>query len=577
MSMRGIVYLVGAGSGDPGLLTMRGAELLGRADLVIYDGLVNPSLLQLAKPNAEIICASKHDRLNRISQSELNALMVAKARAAKCVVRLKGGDPYTFGRGGEEAATLAQAGIAFEVVPGVSSVQAVPAYAGIPLTHRAYGSVVVIVSGHNPPDSPQNRVNWAQIAALQCTVVVLMGLKNLGQIASALVAHGMPANTPAAVISWGTTTKQQTVVGTLDCIAAKAAQAGLRPPCVTIIGGVVVLHEKLNWFEHRTLFGHRIVVVEPGGKSRAVAQALREAGADVIKIRVTRVAPTQQTKLDAAIRRLDTYDWILFSNPAAVEMFFNRFFELQNDLRKLGRIRLGTYGPVTAEKLRELRLEPDAVPTSHTLPLIIEALQSHGNICHQRILLLRGVGAQKPVPEALVRLGAKVDVVECFSMEPDLTDRTGEAAQFARQGADWIIFCSSTDILHFHVRFNLPELIDRFQHMRIALTTPRIRWALEKLGLTAAVVGDPGDPEQFVSAIASRQVPTPPVKDKCRDENAPLYSGQLDAQSMSAFNQPTANQPIHSIQAKYISVGPGKNSTAPFSEQTANTTTPKSP
>jgi uroporphyrinogen III methyltransferase/synthase len=244
-----MVYLVGAGPGDTGLFTLRGAELLSRADTVIYDGLVNLELLRLARADAEIIYGGKHDTARRVSQEDINALLVAKGREGRTVVRLKGGDPCLFGRGGEEAEVLAEAGIPFEIVPGVSSIASVPAYAGIPLTHREHGSVVTIVTGHEDPDSPANKVDWAGLGKTSGTIVVLMGLRNIQAIAKTLVAHGRPADTPVAIISRGTTPGQATLIGTLATIGAQLEQGDLPAPAVTVIGDVVNLREKLNWFE----------------------------------------------------------------------------------------------------------------------------------------------------------------------------------------------------------------------------------------------------------------------------------------------------------------------------------------
>ncbi len=248
MSSSGIVYLVGAGPGDPGLFTMRGVELLRQSEVVIYDGLVNPELLRFAPPAAEVIYGGKHDRTRSVSQEEINALLLAKAREGKRVVRLKGGDPYVFGRGGEEAEVLADAGIPFEVVPGVSSFHAVPAYAGIPLTHREHNSMVTIVTGHLDPQSPANRLDWAQLARTPGTLVVLMGLRNIPQIAATLIAHGRSPATPVAIVSRGTTRRQVTVAGTLATIASRLDEARLPPPAVTVIGEVTKLRGKLDLY-----------------------------------------------------------------------------------------------------------------------------------------------------------------------------------------------------------------------------------------------------------------------------------------------------------------------------------------
>ncbi len=249
----GFVWLVGAGPGDPGLLTLRGAELLRQAEVIIYDGLVNPELLELARPEAKLVYGGKHDPSRCISQDEVNAMLVAEARQGKRVVRLKGGDPYLFGRGGEEAEVLVEAGIPFEVVPGVSSVQAVPAYAGIPLTHREHSSCVTIVTAHEDPASPKNKVDWARLAKSQGTLVLLMGLKHLRAIAAELERHGMPAQTPAAVISRGTTARQRTVKAPLNALADAMEAAKIAPPAITVIGEVVSLREKLDWFGSKSL------------------------------------------------------------------------------------------------------------------------------------------------------------------------------------------------------------------------------------------------------------------------------------------------------------------------------------
>lgn len=503
MSTRGIVYLVGAGPGDAGLLTLRGAELLRRAEVVIYDGLVNRDLLQLSPASAEIIYGGKHNRTHCVSQEELNALLLAKAREGKRVVRLKGGDPCLFGRGGEEAEVLAEAGIPFEIVPGVSSIQAVPSYAGIPLTHRHHTSSVVVVTGHEAPSSPSNRVDWAQLAKLPGTLVVLMGLKNIRQIAVALVAHGRPPGTPAAIISHGTTGRQKSVAGTLADIAALAARAGLSPPAVTVIGDVVNLRDKLNWFERRPLFGRRVVVTQRSHLAGPLLGLLGEHGAQVLQVPASRFAPPADTaRLDRAIAQVKSYHWIIFSNPSSVEIFFERFFRTHDDWRELGGARLAAYGPVTAGKLRELHLHPAAVAADHKPQLIVAALAKCCNLSGQRILLLRGQYDKKPLPEALCKLGALVDDVACYAAKPETADPTGDAARLVEEGADWVVFASGLSIKHFHERFDLPQLLARFPGMKIALTTHTSQWALDRLGLTpAAVAATPHDVGSLVNEI----------------------------------------------------------------------------
>ena len=507
MSANGIVYLVGAGPGDAGLLTLRGKEVLERAEVVIYDGLVNRELLRFAPPSAEIIYGGKHDRTRCVSQAELNALLLAKALAGKRVVRLKGGDPFVFGRGGEEAEALAAAGIPFEVVPGVSSVHSVPCYAGIPLTHRQYASSVTIVTGHDGLSSPANKVCWVGLAKVPGTLVVLMGLKNIQAITATLIAHGRSPNTPVAIVSRGTTRRQHTAVGTLDTIAELASQSGISPPAVTVIGEVVNLREQLDWFEQRPLFGRRVAVTQRLDLARPLVTALRERGADVLEVPATRWVPhPDRTRLDKALTELASYDWILFTNPLGVEFFFQRFFQVHHDLRQLGPARLGAYGPRTGQKLREWRLQPAAVAPDHKTPLILEAITKCGSVQGQKFLILRGDSAFEQVPEALEKLGAVVDVVPCYAVVPETEDLTGGAAALIEEGADWIVFASGLALEHFHERFDLPGLLARFPGTRLAIASPTVRWALDRLHLAPAAISRPDDAEDMVNAIVKAEV-----------------------------------------------------------------------
>src|ERR1019366_615367 len=299
---KGTVYLVGAGPGDAGLLTLRGAELLRRADVVIFDLLVNPGLLRLAPAGAELISRGKQKSADALSQAELIELMVAKARQGKCVVRLKGGDPYIFGRGGEEAEALAAAKIHFEVVPGVSSIVAAPNYAGIPLTHRDHCSSFTVFTGHEDPDDAKTALRHAQIAKIPGTKVVLMGTEKLSDWTKSLIQHGMSPETPVAMIRWGTMGRQQTVAGTLATITGLARAKKLSPPALTIIGDVVKLRGKLNWFEQRPLFGRSIVVTRRSEQAGSFAQRLTELGADVLEVPTIKI--TQPKETDAIVDAL---------------------------------------------------------------------------------------------------------------------------------------------------------------------------------------------------------------------------------------------------------------------------------
>ena len=505
---KGIVHLVGAGPGDAGLFTLRGVELLGRADVVIYDGLVNRELLRFAPPTAEIIYGGKHDRTRCVSQAELNALLLSKAREGKRVVRLKGGDPFVFGRGGEEAEVLAAAGIPFEVVAGVSSVHSVPCYAGIPLAHRDHAASVTVVTGHDAPSSAPSKMDWPALAKNPGTLVVLMGLRNIQQIAATLIAYGRPTDTPVAIVSRGTTGRQRTTVGTLDTIAELASRAGISPPAVTVIGEVVNLRKQLNWFERRPLFGRRVAVTQRPDLARPLVAALHERGAEVLEVPATRWVPHPDRggMLDKALARLHSYDWILFTNPWGIDFFFERFFQIHHDLRQLGPARLGAYGPRTGQRLREWHLEPAAVAPDHKTPLIMEAITKCGNVRWQKFLVLRGDVAYEKVPEALEALGAMVDVAPCYAVVPETEDVTGGAAALIEEGADWIIFASGLAIEHFHERFDLPALMARFPAMRLAIASPTVQWALDQLALLPAAISRPDDVEDLVNAILKVEV-----------------------------------------------------------------------
>jgi uroporphyrinogen III methyltransferase / synthase len=499
---RATAYLVGAGPGDAGLFTLRGVEVLRRAEVVIYDGLVNRELLRYVPPGAEIIYGGKHDRTRCVSQDELNALLLSKALEGKRVVRLKGGDPFMFGRGGEEAEVLAEAGVPFEVVAGVSSTYSAPGYAGIPLTHREYASGVTIITGHDDPVSLARKVDWPGLAKARGTLVVLMGLRNLPLIASTLVAHGRPADTPVAVISRGTTGRQQVVVGTLATVAELAREAGIKPPALTVIGEVAKLRERLNWFERRPLFGRRVAVTQRSDLAQPLIAVLRELGAEVLEVPASRWVPhPHRAPLDKALAQLESYDWILFANQLGVEFFLDRLLQVHGDVRRLGRAWLGAYGPRTGQKLREWHLHPAAEAADHKLQLIMGAINQCGSVRGKRFLVLRGDVATEAVPEALEALGATVDVVPCYAVQPETDDLTGGAAALMEEGADWIVFGSGLAIEHFHGRFSLPGLMARFPGTRLALASDSVQWALENLSLSPSAVSLPDSVEDLVSKI----------------------------------------------------------------------------
>jgi len=504
MKSQGIVYLIGAGPGDIGLLTLRGAELLRRADVVIYDGLVNGDLLKLASPKAKIIYGGKHDRTRVVSQDALNDLLISEALEGKCVARLKSGDPYVFGRGGEEAEALAQAGISFEVVPGVSSVEAASNYAGIPLTHRDYCSSYTVVTGHEDATKPESRVPWDLLARLPGTLVILMGLKRLRLITGLLLQHGRDGQTPVALIRWGTTGHQEVLEGTLDTIAEKAERAGLQPPVITVIGDVVRLRSKLDWFGKRPLFGQRIVVTLPFEIAAPLVRPLRERGAEVMEVPAMRhVTPTDSRPLQEALANLKEYDWLLFSSPKSVSMFFEAFFKVHADWRDLGSVRIAAYGPQTAEALKALHLRVDAIAAEHLGPEIAEALSKHGSIAGQKMLLLRPLGSSLKVPEFMATLGMSVHDAFCYQTEIEMDDSSGDAAKLLESGADWITFAGYAEVFRFHKRIDLVKLSQKFPRLRFATIGPKTGDLVCSLGLTVSAQASKAEFESLVEALVN--------------------------------------------------------------------------
>ncbi|MHB8519642.1 MAG: uroporphyrinogen-III C-methyltransferase [Limisphaerales bacterium] len=502
MKRRSMVYLVGAGPGDAGLMTLRGAELLGRAEVVIYDGLVNRDLLRLAPRTAELIYGGKHDRVRAMSQEALNGLLIAKAREGKTVVRLKGGDPYVFGRGGEEAETLVTAGIPFEVVPGISSAEAVPNYAGIPLTHRACCSSYTVVTGHEDPGKDQERIDWAQIAKIPGTLVILMGVKQIRTIAATLVANGRSPGTPVAMVRWGTLGRQRSIEGTLATMADLVDAEHFTLPAVIVIGEVVRFRRRLNWFEKRRLFGQRIVVTRARDQAGQLARLLEERGADVLQIPTIKTGPPRnKAAFVEALAGLNGYDWMVFTSVNGVTAFFDHFFKKFQDLRDIGGVRLAAVGPGTAAQLRALHLQVDLVPEESTAVQVAKAFAAFGSMENLRVLLMRAEVANPELPKLLEEMGAIVDDVACYQTVPETEDVTGAAAKLTEKGADWITFTSGSTVEQFHARFDLPGLLAKFPQIRLASIGPETSKALATLGLPAAVEANPHSIEGLVSAL----------------------------------------------------------------------------
>ena len=497
-----MVYLVGAGPGDPGLLTMRGAELLKRAEVLVYDALVSPELVRLAPKTAEVIYAGKRSREHAIPQNQLNELLVQKAREGKTVVRLKGGDPYVFGRGGEEAEELVQAGVAFEVVPGISSVMAAANYAGIPLTHREHCSSFTVVTGHEDPTKPGSGVDWAWLAKEPGTKIVLMGVERIRHIAGELMKHGMSPETKVGMVRWGTTGQQSSIDGTLATIADLVEKRNFAAPAITIIGEVVGLRSKLNWFEHRPLFAQRIVVTRTRDQASQLAHELTELGADVLEIPTIRVEPPQnRSDLMDSLLALGEYDWIVFTSPNGVTSFFEYFFKGFEDIRALGNLRIAAVGPATAAKLKELHLRVDAMPEEYVASKVSEAISAFESVENLRVLLMRAEVANPELPKNLEEMGAIVDDVACYRTVPETEDLNGAAGRLLESGADWLTFTSSSTVENFHARFDLHKVREQFPQVKFASIGPETSKTLRTLGFEPAVEAEEHNIPGLVKAL----------------------------------------------------------------------------
>jgi uroporphyrinogen III methyltransferase/synthase len=450
--MSGRVFLVGAGPGDPGLLTRRAERLLAAADVVVHDALVGPRLLDAVRPDAEVIALVRaDDGSERPSQPEIEALLVARARSGKTVVRLKNGDPFIFGRGGEEALALRAAGVPFEVVPGVTSAIAAPAYAGIPLTHRDHASLVTIATGHQADDGGgAPALPWAALAAQGGTLVFLMGVRRLGAILEALRGNGLEPETPAAAIEWGTTGRQRTVAGTAATLAREAEAAGLASPAVLVVGTVVGLRERIRWLETRRLLGRRVVVTRARAQAGPLADRLEAEGAEVVLFpTIVLEPPTDPTAVDRAVSAAATYDWIVFTSANAVRAFFERFAAQGRDVRELAPVRLAAIGPETAAGLRERLLRPAIVPAEYRAEGILAALAGE-NLRGRRVLLPRAAGARVVLPEELRARGATVDEVAVYrAVRPASADAAPLRAALDAGVVDALTFTSSSTVQHF--------------------------------------------------------------------------------------------------------------------------------
>jgi uroporphyrinogen III methyltransferase / synthase len=448
MSTEGKCVLVGAGPGDPGLVTLRAKDAIEHAEVIIYDYLCNPEILKWAPSAAEVIYAGKKAGRHTLTQSEINELIIGRAQAGKYVVRLKGGDPFVFGRGGEEAEALAAAGVQFEVVPGVTSAIAALSYAGIPITHRDVASSFSVFTGHEDPTQPESDLDYESLVKTGGTLVMLMGVERLEKVVAALLAHGADRSLPVALVRWGTVGAQETITGDLGNIVDRAA--GFAPPAVAVFGKVVAYRHKLLWFEKRQLFGRRIVVTRTRQQAGILSAKLSLLGADVIELPTIRIEPPKDLmEFGELVRDAYQYDWLVFTSPNGVTAFFDMFFKLYQDARNIGNVRVAAIGPSTAQKIREYHLTVDVQPDEFVAEAIVEELQKFESVENLRFLLVRAEGAREVLPKRLTQLGAIVDEAIAYRTVAETEDVTGARERFERDGADLVTFTSSSTVTNF--------------------------------------------------------------------------------------------------------------------------------
>lgn len=497
----GKVYLVGAGPGDPKLITLKGIECLQNADVVIYDLLVNVKLLEYAPHHAEKIYGGKMAGEQERQQAEINDLMVQHAKAGKTVVRLKGGDPFVFGRGGEEALMLAESGVDFEIVPGISSAIAAPAYAGIPVTHRGYASSIAIVTGHSAALGSDSPVRWEQLATAVDTLVVLMGIGHLRQIAERLINYGRKPETPTALIHWGTTPQQETLEGTLADIAHKAESVGFRSPAAIVVGEVNTLRQELRWYDRKPLFGRKIVVTRARAQISDLAELLESYGAQVIQFPTIEIQPiNDNTALDAAIAQLAKYNWIIFTSVNAVEIFYCHLLKRGGDARLFGNARVCAVGSKTVGALDKIGVRTDFVPSRSHSEAIAAELES---VAGQNILVPRAKIASHELPDGLRKRGAIVDVIPIYDTVKAGAERREEIEAKLLDGMiDMVTFTSASAITNFVEMFNRhppPALLD---NVHTAVIGPSTASTAQRRGLRVDVIARETTIENLADEIA---------------------------------------------------------------------------
>ncbi len=494
----GTVYLVGAGPGDLGLITVKGKECLEKADVVIYDYLSNPRMLEWTRPDAELIYVGKKAKAHTLPQGGINELLVERAKAGKTVCRLKGGDPMIFGRGGEEGAELHAAGIPFEIVPGISSAIAGPMYAGIPVTHREHCSQLTIFTGHEDPTKTESSLDFRKLAEADGTKVMLMGVERMRAITDALLKEGMRPETPVGLVRWATTGRQQTLEGTLADIAEKVEITGFQAPAVAVFGDVVTRRAELDWFESKPLFGKRIVVTRTRKQAGVLSKQLAELGADVLELPTIRIDPPEDLLgFGELVMAAHEYDWLIFTSPNGAEAFFELFYKVYEDARSIGGVKIAAMGPGTAAKIREYRIGVDLIPKKSVAEGLVEALVDElGDLSSFKMLWVKAEDTRDILSKSLNDQGVILDEAIAYRTVPETTDRTGAVERFRTEGADVITFTSSSTVEHFlDLRLPLPD------GLKIASIGPITSQTLEDHGLPVDIEAEEYDIPGLVKAV----------------------------------------------------------------------------
>jgi uroporphyrinogen III methyltransferase/synthase len=499
----GKVFLVGAGPGDIGLITVKGKHLIDSADVVVYDALANSALLppgarETGRPELYYV-GKRGGSKDSVTQEEINALLIKHAREGKRVVRLKGGDPFVFGRGSEEAQALNDASVAFEVVPGVTAGIAAPAYAGIPVTHRGLATSVTFVTGHEDPAKPGTQTNWSALAKAGGTIVMYMGVKTLSSISDALIEGGMPAEIPAAAIQWGTHPMQRTVVATLDTIAAKAEEQNITAPVITVIGWSVVLRDELNWFEQRPLFGKRIVVTRATQQAPILSDKLRELGTDVIEMPATRIARLDLAPLRAAIDNIADYNWLIFTSQNAVAIFWEQLLGRSRDARALAGLRIAAVGPATAGALLEHGFTVDVIPERFVAEGLLEIMSARDDVADSKVLYATAEGARDVLPAGLREIGADVVVIEVYRSIPDAEGAEVLARAIESGNVDLATFTSGSAVRGYI------DAVGEDLALRVPAASigPQTSDALREAGIEVKVEAKESTIEGLVAAVLS--------------------------------------------------------------------------